>query len=186
MKIGLAVATVCLMSSSAFAGVFVGLGVGTGPEIGGTTSQSKPENFESSARSKRIEGGYAFPVLTGHLAIEGAYTNLSTYLNDPNHTFDSSRVWLAARYNHPLGSGFEIFGRLGVQNTKLDDNNTSHFSGTGPVLGLGAELHPQWKLGVDLSFWIDLNYAKETLTTTGHPDVDASDHIASLGVSVGF
>ena len=167
--------------------MFVGLGVGTGPQIDGSTKASGPENFESSARTKRLELGYSIPVFTGHLAIEGAYTGLSMYLDGPNHAFDSTRLlWLAGRYNHPLGNGFEIFGRLGVQNTKLDDNNTAHFSGTGPVLGAGAEYHLPWKLGVDASVWIDLNYAKETLTTTGHPDVDASDDIATLGVSVGF
>jgi hypothetical protein len=55
--------------------------------------------------------------------------------------------------------------------------------GSGPLVSGGFELHPG--LGVDLALWVDLTYAKASLSGE-HLMSDASAHFFTAGVSVGF
>ena len=175
----LTVAMLAGISAPAMAGVFVGVGIGSESKL-----QDQSGRFTPSGRSERLQGGYAIPLAVGRLSIEGAYTGYDLTRGGP--AFSASELWLAGRYNFPIGNGFEVFGRLGVEHTALDTGDpTADASGNGMVGGAGFEFHPQFKLGVDLSAFVDFNYSKTHLDSqrlTG----DTSDHLFTAGVSVGF
>lgn len=188
MKIGLvAAATVCLASSSAFAGVFVGLGVGTGTDF-------DDAHVSKDGRSTRIEGGYAMPLGPGRIAADVLYQDCDVMTSFSARPMNATMLALAARYNLALSNGFEVFARLGVHRTSVDSDVQPllDMHGTGKLLGAGAEFHPQFKLPVDLGFFVDLTYASATLnpdpTDHGTPTnkIDGAARFATMGVTVGF
>lgn len=175
------------ISGSAMAGGFVGIGLGSPSVV-----QDDTGRFSSAGRSERLMGGYAFPVAYGKLALEGAYTSAGAnrQVNNVALPLDGAILWAAGRYNFPMGNGFEVFGRIGAQYTSLSStvaNRPFQADGKGPVVGAGFEFHPQFKLGVDLSIWVDVTYASTHLTSAQiQIPSDSSDHLYTLGVTAGF
>lgn len=180
MKSALALSTllaVTAISHTSHAGAFLGLGIGTGTDLG-------EARVAEDGRSLRAEGGYAIPVGIGRLAIEGMYQGF-----DVNTTYNGQMgarsLAVAGRYNFPLGNGFEAFARMGVQQLALTQGVRQMYdaSGKGPIVGAGFELHPG--IGMDLAFWVDLTYAKATITGQTY-SMDTDAHFFTAGVSVGF
>ncbi|MCX5747935.1 MAG: hypothetical protein NT062_36185 [Proteobacteria bacterium] len=172
------------LGGSTFAGGFVGLGVSSPSKI---SLDDGLGSFSSDGRSGKLFGGYSYPLATGRIAAEVAYTGFDAYRN--GNQFAGHVLSLAGRYNHRLTDGFEVFGRLGVQQSTMDANTVS-FQGTGPVVGGGFEYHPPFKLGVDAAVYVDGNYTSTTLDRADGrgqtSTVDSSDLLFSLGVVVGF
>ncbi|MBA3538264.1 MAG: outer membrane beta-barrel protein [Deltaproteobacteria bacterium] len=170
MTVGLGTAT---------AGGFVGLGIGSEARVDDDSGR-----FDSNGRTGRLMGGYSLPLATGRISAEAAYTGFD--VDRSGITMDGSLLWLAARYNFPLGDGFEALGRLGAQRTSLSaDDGTLDSDGTGVLFGLGFEYRPKFKLALDLSFWVDFTYASATLEGP-RLSTDITNHFFTLGASVGF
>ncbi len=177
MKTALATTSLVLaLASSASAGGFVGLGVGTGSQL-----DDGKTKFAENGRSDRLTVGYDLPLGFGRIGVEGAYTGYG--LTKPGHTMDGTSIWLAGRFDLTLSDGFAVFGRLGVQTTNVTDASDS-YDGKGPVLGVGAAFRPGFKV-LDLSVWVDLTYLRSSLDHAGVV-VPASDHFATAGISLGF
>jgi len=134
MKRTLLVAALLIASTGvASAGVYGGLSLG-----GSAAVQDDAFDLESPGRSARILGGYRL----GRLSVEAQiYGNtLRTVAND---AVANRQIALLGKYNFPLGSNFELFGRAGVQRTWLtiDDNVPEMYdvAGNGIILGPGIE-----------------------------------------------
>jgi hypothetical protein len=117
----------------ASAGPYVGLGIGPAPGVSSNT-----DGLDENGRSLRILGGYRFKVpRLGSLSAEVALTDYDSRWN--NGDYSTRHLALFGKYNFPLASGFEVFGRLGVQNTWQSINDgVGSFSGGGVAVGAGA------------------------------------------------
>jgi hypothetical protein len=98
--------------------------------------------------------------------------------NDRNPT--GCEWCLAGKYSLPIGSDFDVFGRLGAQRTSL-----SGFGGTGYLFGLGAEFHINTGIGSG-SIFVDYTRTAQTMSGTGHDPFDANSDRWMLGATVGF
>jgi hypothetical protein len=118
----------------ASAGTYIGLGIGTAPSVGNDT------NPGAGAESRSYRGllGYSF----GHLAIETEVNHFDSALNTESYGWTMLGVGL--KYGIPLGYGFDVYGRAGLQRTWLsaDDSTRGIYAGSGDGLyfGLGVEL----------------------------------------------
>jgi OOP family OmpA-OmpF porin len=83
-------------SAQAAPGFYVGLDAG----------KSKFDGYENREKSL---GGFAGYHFNDNLALEGGYRDLYSGIS-----FDATQVSLAAVGTMPLGSGFNVFGRLGL------------------------------------------------------------------------
>jgi opacity protein-like surface antigen len=170
MTRALLVAAVLLGSSGiAAAGPYIGFAVGPSPAI----SNSGPDGvfnagvleFGPNGRAGRFLGGYRFDgIKVGSISIEGALTAYG--LTDQNHQNDygGRQAMLSAKYNYPLGAGFEVFGRLGVHHTWITTNIDSDItrSGSGFLIGAGAEYRFTLPMA-KASLWLDLTYNPASL-----------------------
>jgi hypothetical protein len=118
----------------ASAGTYIGLGVGTAPSVG---NDSIP-GAGAETRSYRGLLGYSF----GHLAIETELNHFDSALNTESYGWTMLGVGL--KYGIPLGYGFDVYGRAGLQRTWLsaDDSTRGIYAGAGDglYLGVGVEL----------------------------------------------
>src|SRR5688572_21412834 len=115
-------------ASTASAGGFVGLGIGSEARVSDDSGR-----FASDGRSGRLMGGYSRPLGPGKIAAEAAYTGFD--VDRSAVTMSGSVLWLAGKYNYTIGDGFEAFGRLGIQRTSLStDDPTFDTSGSGPLV----------------------------------------------------
>lgn len=156
-RAALALALVAASSGVAAAGGYVGLGIGTGPEI----STDRDTEYTSNGRSKRLLGGIRF----SRFSVEGAATNFDM-LGPAPHT-----VWQAsasAKVNFALGDGFEAFGRLGMQKTWVsldrgrDGDEIYDVEGTGYIAGAGIEYRLNLA-AANVSLFVDYQYASADL-----------------------
>lgn len=165
-------------TSVASAGGYVGLGIGTGPGVGGELP------YREDGRSGRLELGYR---LGHHLAIEGMGSRSDMMYGTMTQTYQWQMLGLAAKYNLTLGDRFEIFGRLGVQHTSFDDErgNTVQ-TGNGMLYGGGFEY--RIGLGAEATIFVDYTVHPTKLMTTGPEalDFDFSSRVWTLGATLGF
>jgi len=125
-------------ASVASAGPYLGLGVGPAAGMSGGDNQYGPGSFEGAGRSYRLLGGYQL----GRLAIEALIKGQDFAYNGSR--FAGKELALAGVYHHPLGSGFEAYGKLGVHRTSLTrdvDIRVYDVSGEGLLVGAGFALH---------------------------------------------
>jgi hypothetical protein len=128
-RTALAVVMVAASASSAFAGGFVGLGIGTG------AASSGDFQIDEDGRSGRLMLGYRF----GRISIEGMGTRYDM-VSSEGHEWTGTTLALAGRYNLPLGDNFEVFGRLGLERTDLSGKvYDEELAGNGILFGAGAE-----------------------------------------------
>ncbi|MFT3700526.1 MAG: outer membrane beta-barrel protein [Kofleriaceae bacterium] len=119
------------------AGVYIGLGVGTG----GNVSDSANNTYVADGRSARAVLGYRFM----GFSVEGMYSGYGLALGGPDvaatEKFDSRSLQLAAKYNYEFAKNFELFGRLGLLHTDVTSQSTSNrnLTGDGWTMSLGLE-----------------------------------------------
>jgi len=133
MRSLLAIALLAAAAPAASAGTYLGIGIGTGPSLG---NDSIPD-AQSDGRSGRLLLGMAF----GRLAIESEANRFGLLLN--TDSYDSTMLGVGLKYSVPLGNGFEVFGRGGLERTWLTSNAVRtgyEGSGDGYYLGAGFEL----------------------------------------------
>jgi hypothetical protein len=169
MRSLLAVALVAAAASTASAGPYVGLGIGTAASPGGELSMTSSDGN----RSGRLLVGTSF----GRFSIEGAGSRFGVFREAAD--YDGTQIAAAGKYNFPLGDNFEVFGRAGLQRTWLSaDKGGSEWIGNGWLLGAGFQYRFLVKT-VDASLFVDYQYAAANL-------VDQSTTTRERGITLGL
>lgn len=184
----LAVATlvVAATASVASAETYVSLGIGsTG------VSDAAQNGFTENGRSGRVTVGYRFaipqlpPKLS--LSVEGGGSRFGAAHGSAD--YDGTDLFAAGKVSFGMGTGFEVFGRLGLQHLSLStDTNQPGLSGSGSLLSAGFEYRIPQKALKSASIWVDLTRASSNMTAdagTAKPR-DIAFNAATLGISVGF
>ena len=179
MKRPLLVATLlAAMSSVASAGIYGGLSVGPDAAV-----QDDEFDLTSPGRAVRLLGGYRF----GRLAAEASITG-NTLRDREGGDVTNRQLALVGKYNYPLGSNFEVFGRAGLQYTwlTLDDRVPESYdvSGKGIIFGPGVEYALKF-VAATASIRLDytISYAS---ATTDQGDVSFTSGQWMLGFTVGI
>lgn len=177
MKSAILAASACLVfSTTAWAGGYLGLALGTQPGINDAMqSEARP-----LGRSLRGIVGARF----GNVSIEGAGNGFNVLTQ--NHGEQTVyQVSGALKLSLPLGNNFEGFGRVGLERTWLSEGVDRYdLTGNGFVIGAGFE----YRLDAVLSraaLFVDYNVHHATLEDTRHK-VDETTRIWSLGFTVGI
>ena len=172
----LVAAVLTLTATTASAGGFVGLGIGTSPAHG-------VDSFAEDGRSGRLELGYSF----GRISVEGMGTRFDM-ARDDGATYSATSLGIAGLYTLPLSDGFDVFGRLGLQHTTLSPNNQSPaHTGGGILFGGGAQFRLP-TAAVKLAIFVDYTIARSSVAPETHPDYEYSltTRIWTLGAKLGF
>ena len=130
----LSVASLLMTGSSiAVAGGFVGLGVGPSPSLNG----DNVNNLEGTGRTARLFLGYRIL----QFSVEGQLTaNSTTDSVTDQEDYSATHAALYGKYSHPLGSGFEAFGKLGLVRSSYGNDNAESLTGSGLGAAAGVEL----------------------------------------------
>ena len=204
--------------SAALLGIPVAHADDTGPYLGGGIGRGRI-NFDSGSfasnsasvvdgRDARRAGETFFlgVDMSRNLAVEGGYTHFGSFKYNYNGTgaiaststgqatYGASSWWLAGKGTLPVGSSFDLFGKLGLSENRAKDSastndpaldavlatpytrNTNH---VGLLAGLGAEYHVSKAVGVRLEYD---NYGKfgssgtQNLATLGMWTADVAYH----------
>ena len=98
--------------------------------------------------------------------------------------YDARMVGLAARYNHPLGGGMDVFGKLGIAHTTYNTDGPHGADGTQAMLGVGAEYH--LPLTVNVSVLVDYTLYRGDIEGDYVGTVSGGIGMWMLGFTVGF
>lgn len=156
----LAAALLIASTGVASAGVYGGLSVGPDAAV-----QDDRFDLESPGRAVRLLGGYRL----GRLSAEASFAG-NTLRDATGGDADHRQIGLLGKYNVPLGSNFEVFGRAGIQRTSLSFGDGAYtYSGTGVLFGPGVEYRLNF-VAASASIRLDytISYAKterDTLDT---------------------
>jgi hypothetical protein len=134
MRLVLGAVILASMTSVASAGgTYIGLGIGS-ESTGGwerTDGAMYSGSMDGYGRSGRLMLGRSF----GKLSVEGQASRFNVTVDQP-HT--ATQLAAALKLSIPLGSGFEFFGKGGLERTWLSEG-TLDAAGNGWLLGLGFE-----------------------------------------------
>jgi hypothetical protein len=184
MKTALLVATgLMTISTTASAGVFLGLGVGGTP---GVNDEMSKDVGAPSGRSLRALGGYNFGTIadTGTLSVEGSLGGFGVVASNRGDE-TMYQISAAARFNLPLGNGFEAFGRLGLERTWLNvGDDRYNWAGNGFLLGAGFAYRLDGLI-TNAAVFVDYNVHQVTLADT-RDQRDMTAGIWALGFTIGL
>lgn len=175
-RTALALVLVAASTSSALAGGYVGLGIGTGAASSGDFA------LEENGRSGRLMVGYRF----GRFAVEGLGMRYGMTTSD-GHEWTGTTLAVAAKYSLPLQDNFEVFARAGLQRTDVNGNQytAEQVGGGGFLVGGGAE----FKLpvaAVQMALFVDYTVMHTSLDTWNAMDLGLTSRIWSLGATLSF
>lgn len=178
MRAALAVAFVAVTSSAASAGTYVGLGIGT------NAISDDQDRLVEDGRSGRLLLGMRF----GQFSIEGMFSGYGVALADQsgNDPMDAYQFSIAGKFNLPLGSGFEAYGRAGLQHTRMSGGAVEDYDvdGNGFLVGAGFEYRLNLGIGSG-SIWVDYQINKAELEGDRFM-FDATSRAWTLGLSIGI
>ena len=172
----LVVTALTAMSSTASAGGYLGLGLGTEP---GANTELK---FVAtpSGRSARALGGVRF----GNFAVEGAVNGFGVLTSRGDRNV--YQLSAALKLNLPIGSQFEGFGRAGIERTWLNVDDPSYdLRGDGFLIGAGFEYRLNAVLA-NSSIFVDYTIHRATLEDARSNSVDATSRVWGLGFTIGI
>ncbi|MBV8760829.1 MAG: outer membrane beta-barrel protein [Deltaproteobacteria bacterium] len=177
MRSLLAVALVAASASAASAGTYLGLGIGTAAS--GHVGDDASSQGTDGNRSGRLFLGFRF----GNLSVEGGVMRFSQMFK--NTADDATQLGADLKYSLPLGNGFEVFGRGGLQRTQLSNDQAS-ISGNGWLLGAGFEY--RLNLGVTAaSLFVDYTHSQTSYDqgqTGGMTTIDSSASMWMAGATL--
>ena len=204
------VTVLSVAAGSAFAGDWYALGsFGQSKVDGNVASEVNAElidagvtglssSFDDKDTSYKLQLGYSF---TPYLAVEGGYIDLGKFQYSAAFTGPVAGSAVAevkaAGFNagavasYPMNDQFEIFGKLGIINAKVEGSAAASGSGvtisenvsatkTKSYLGVGAAYNFNEQLGLHLA-WERFNNLGDK-DKTGESDVD----LVSLGLKLNF
>lgn len=175
MRSLLAVALVAASASAASAGTYLGLGIGT--SASGHVGNDASSQGDDGNRTEKVLLGFRF----GNLSIEGAAMRFTQDYRNESH--DGTSLSAALKYSLPLGNGFEVFGRGGLQRTDLSGMSTD-LTGEGWLLGGGVEY--RMNLGVTgASLFVDYTHNSTSFQPDPHqPSIDESAAMWMAGATL--
>lgn len=162
-------------ASTASAGPYVGLGIGSSAR---TSSDST--TMSGDGRSGRLMLGWRF----GRLSAEATGTRYDLWV--ASAPFTATQLALGGKYSLPLGDNFEAFGRGGLQRTSLSQQSSGGYdaSGGGWYLGAGFEYRIKAILA-GASVFVDYQYAS-TNFDNGMGEYRGGAGLWTLGATVSF
>lgn len=181
MKSALLLATGVLAGISfsavpASAGAYLGMGLGAQPAV----NDDLMATVSPQGRSLRVLAGARY----GNVAVEGALNGFGVAV----HGFGDQTVYqlsAALKLSLPLGSGFEAFGRAGLERTWLRiDDNVNNWMGDGFLAGGGFEYRLNLAV-TSASIFVDYTVHHATLANA-RDTVDETSRIWALGFTVGL
>ena len=177
-RVVLATALVAASSGVASAGGYIGLGIGTGPNL----STSDDARVESDGRSARLMLGYSF----NRFSIEGAVGgyDMAMQFDTSLYPVEVRQGSISGKYNLPLSDGFEAFGRIGLNKTWFSmEDSRFDADGSGIILGAGMAYRIRGLSGA--SIWLDYTYSRAALDgELTKTDLNAA--MWTLGATIGF
>ncbi|HEY4241616.1 MAG TPA: outer membrane beta-barrel protein [Kofleriaceae bacterium] len=164
-------------SAPAFAGVYLGLGVGSSPSVGKDAGQY----MTPDSRSGRILAGYRF----GHISIEGEGIGFGA--NSQRCDCDVYQLAASVKYSLPLSAGFEAFGKLGLEHMSWNQNGDGYdWSGN----GYGGAAGLEYRFSVALtsaSIFVDYEIHHATLSHDANPvTMGLTPRMFTLGLTLGL
>jgi hypothetical protein len=170
---------VAAMATTASAGGFIGLGVGTAPGINSDLQMTE------NGRTGRLELGYQF----GRISVEGM-AGRTDLLRTDGYGWQYTTLGLAGKYNLPLSDGFQLYGRLGYQHTTLDPMETARetYEGSGLFGGVGVEFRLPVAVA-NLALFVDYTISHSSMSSPpvlGTEEVGFTTRIWTLGAKLGF
>ncbi|MGE5184417.1 MAG: outer membrane beta-barrel protein [Acidobacteriota bacterium] len=176
----LALALVAASSAAASAGTYLGLGIGTAPDI---SSNDQMMTVQGNGRSGKLLLGMRF----GRLSVEGAAARAGAFVSPYGYAADSTQLSAALKYSFPLGDNFEAFLRGGLEHTSLSINQSVHSaddaSGNGWLLGGGFEYRLN-ALIAGGSLFVDYEHVQTNLTNNENTQFETSSGIWMAGVTL--
>jgi hypothetical protein len=169
------IAMYAVAATAAHAGPYLGLGVGTAPDM-----SDEMQGFTPSSRSGRLMLGQRFSVV----AVEGAVGGFQLAGGARDAQYDAISLSGGGRLNFTLEGPLALFARGGLERTWLKADDMPDYRGDGYYGGLGAELRLALPLG-ETSVWIDYSRHRATLRS-GDSEIDADNGVWTVGLSVGI
>jgi hypothetical protein len=180
MKTALVLTGCLAISSTAWAGTYLGVALGTEPGINDDFVQREGQPV---GRSLRGLAGMRF----GNLSLEGALNGFTVLTN----SFGEKTAYQlsgALKLNLPLGNGFEAFARAGLERTWLNQSDAQNqgidLMGDGYLVGGGFEYRLDAVIA-NASVFIDYNVHHATLNSP-RIIVDDTAQIWGVGILVGL
>lgn len=184
-----ALLVVALMASSSVAtadtpisvGGYAGLGIGPA----GSVSYDNAGRVSPDGRSGQLFAGIRLkgPPLLSRFSLQASLA-FDSFIINSGIFYDARMVGLAARYNHPLGAGMDVFGKLGIAHTTYDTDGPHGVDGTQAMIGIGAEYH--LPLPVKVSVLVDYTMYRGDLHGDYVQTVEGGIGMWMLGFTVGF
>lgn len=180
MKSALLVAgclAITAVSSTASAGGYLGVSLGTEPSMDG-----KVGSVVASPTGRSLRGliGTRF----GNVSLEGA---LNGFDMTTAHFGEQTAYQLSAalKLSLPIGQGFEVFARGGLERTWLSMGSSDFdFTGDGFLLGAGFEYRLDAVL-TNASVFVDYNFHRSTMKNL-RDDSPEDMRMWSIGVTIGI
>jgi hypothetical protein len=170
-----AIGLVVTSTTAASADGYLGLGVGTPPGVNDAMESFSPP----SGRSLRGIAGIRF----GNVSLEGALNGFGVVFKNQNRTV--YQLSGALKLSLPLGSGFEAFGRAGIERTWLNlDDPRNDLMGDGFLVGAGFEYRLN-AIVSNASIFVDYNIHHASLAAQDGM-LDTTTRILGLGFTVGI
>jgi hypothetical protein len=164
-------------------GGYAGLGLGPSGHI--ANFKDGVTNVAPAGRSGAVFAGLKFkgaPIIS-RFSIEGSLVFNSFIVNN-GIDYDARMLGIAARYNHPLGGGMDVYGKLGVAYTTYNSNPQYDAAGTQALIAVGAEYH--LPTAVQLSVLVDYTIYTGEIDGSGIEAFSSNERFWKLGFTIGF
>jgi hypothetical protein len=185
----LAASLLVAMAGTASAGTYLGLGIGTIPAVSEDT-----DRIDADSRALKGLVGMRW----GQWSIEGSIGG-NTLMRDRQSNLEADKpvfvpygdfynLGLAAKFNLPLGSNFEAFGRLGLNHLVVrGENPENDVSGNGLMFGAGFEYRLNLGVGGG-SIFVDYMVNRASMESETRPGLatDLTTRTWMLGLTLGI
>jgi hypothetical protein len=173
-------AVAVLIPSTASAGTYLGLGIGSAPEV-----NEEADRLESAGRSGKVLLGMRW----GNFSVEGAVGRFDMARRNDRGLMlpfgDTYQASLAGKLSLPLGNNFEAFGRAGLHKSWIDaETDDLDVSGDGYLIGAGIEYRLNLAIGQG-SIFVDYQY-NDTKLEGDRFMFDGSSRMFTVGLTVGL
>jgi hypothetical protein len=172
----LAAAGLMAISTTASAGGYLGLALGTKP----STNDAFETQGQPLGRSLRGLLGFRF----ANLSVEGALNGFNVATQRGDQTVYQASV--ALKLSLPIANNFEGFARGGIERTWLSlDDSRFDLEGDGWLFGGGIEYRLNAVLA-NASVFLDYTYHRTDLSNTGGTISGTSSGMWGLGFTIGI
>lgn len=175
-RASLAVVVLAAATSSASAGTYVGLGIGSTATMGGDMTQISGDG----TRSERFLLGQSW----GRFSVEGAATRYGALYRTAG--YDGTSVAVAGKATFPVMPHVSVFGRLGLQRTWLSTNRMDlvSFDGNGYLLGAGLQYDLDVSILGGVAIFADYQHTSSSFQGSAGRPFDSTASMWTLGLTV--